>query len=325
MATLLQSITTLIENVTVTDRQETNIANSVKNLNDHLTNSENNLSVLRTFTNGSYERDTIIRPLNDVDIFCVLDKDEWKDEYGRLPNPQSVLTQLKNYLNGINDYKDKVSQDRPCVTISLSDKDFDVLPSFQEAGGGYQMPNYDLQTWTWTFPEQLTTSLNNANKTCNYRLKGVIRAIKHWNRENSKLIPSFHIEETAISLFSAFGFKNEEEAIRKWFNYSTGYFDSSKFKSQQQCTDATNIVKKVKEKLNEAKVHLDNSSQSEAIKIWKEVFGKQFPSTDIEEAKLYSKQLTEGTLKFGSAGISATVGNSVKASKGFYGDEVSEN
>src|SRR5258706_7306755 len=155
--TLLQCISGLIENISVTDRQEDNIQASLSNLESHLKDKENDLHVSRTFINGSYERDTILRPLDDIDMFAVLNRDKWKDEFGTLPDPQSVLTKIKNFLNDQNDYRDKVKQDRPCVTIELSDKNFDVLHSFEELGGGYLIPNYDLKSWTYSYPEKLTT------------------------------------------------------------------------------------------------------------------------------------------------------------------------
>jgi len=211
MATLLQSIDQLIDNISVTDRQEENIKNSVSNLNSHLKSEDNNLYVEKTFTNGSYERDTIIRPLNDVDVFAVLIREDWVDEYGNLPNPQNVLTRIKNYLNDLNDYRNKVFQSRPCVTIELSDKDFDVLPSFAQFGGGYLIPNSDLKSWTFSYPESLTNDLNITHKACNYKLKQVIKAVKYWNRENSKIIPSYHIEEIEIKIFKVYNFNKSKK------------------------------------------------------------------------------------------------------------------
>jgi hypothetical protein len=321
MATLLQSINTLIDNITVTDRQEENIKQSLSNIEGHLKNTDNDLSVERTFTNGSYERDTIIRPLNDIDIFAVLKSDDWKNEYGQLPTPQKVLTKIKNYLNSLNDYKDKVKQDRPCVTIILSDKRFDILPSFEQLGGGYLIPNYDLETWTYSYPEQLSTNLDSTHKLRNYKLKPTIKAIKYWNRENNKLIPSYHIEETAISIFQLNNFTNYEEAIRIWFNNAEYYLQSAKFKSNNDYTASTNKIKKVKDKLNDAKKKYDEGKEAEAKKIWKEIFGKEFPTVDEEEAKNFSKALIEGSLKYSStAGLSSIAGTAVSASKGFYGD-----
>ena len=190
MATLLQKIQEMIDNISVTDKQEETIDKATNNLSSHLTKEENDLNIGSTFVNGSYERDTILRPLDDVDIFAVLNKEEWSDEYGHLPNPQAVLTKIKNKLNSISDYKEKVTQDRPCVTVSLKAINFDVLPSFEDGFGGYLIPNYDLESWTHSNPEELTKSLNESHRINNYKLKDAIKAVKYWNRENKKLVPS---------------------------------------------------------------------------------------------------------------------------------------
>jgi len=319
--TLLQCIDGLNENISVTDRQEESIKASLSNLEDHLKEKDNGLHVSRTFPNGSYDRDTNIRPLDDIDLFCVLKRDKWKDAQGNLPDPQTVLTKIKDYLNKQPDYKDKVRQDRPCVTIELSNKDFDVLPSFEELGGGYLIPNYDLKSWTYAYPEQLTTNLDSIHRQRGYKVKPTIKAVKYWNRENKKIIPSYHVEEVAISVFQIYDFKNYEESIRIWFNNAEYYLQSQKFKSFDDYTKAAEKVKKVKDKLNDAKKKYDDGKEDDAIVIWKEVFGKEFPTADVEEAKNFSKSLSEGTLKVNKiGGLSTIAGISVPASKGFFGD-----
>jgi hypothetical protein len=313
MATLLQKIKEMIDNISVTDRQEDTINTATNNLSNHLKKDENDLDIDSTFVNGSYERDTMIRPLDDVDIFAVLNRDEWTDDYRNLPKPQAVLTKIKNKLNSISDYKDKVTQDRPCVTVTLKAINFDVLPSFEESFGGYLIPNYDLESWTYSYPEQLTNNLNDSHRKNDYKLKDVIKAVKYWNRENKKLIPSFQIEETMISYFNINKITNNEEAIRLWFNNAEYYLEKNKFKTNNQYEDAIKKIKSVRDKLNKAK--------DEAIQIWKDVFGKEFRLSDVEEAKAFSNQLSEGSLKAASTGaISSTVGRNIPASKGFYGD-----
>ncbi len=322
MKTLFQYIDDFIDNITVTDRQEDNIRASINNLTAHLKTKTNELYVKEVFTNGSYERDTIIRPLNDIDLFAVLKKDDWSDENGNLPNPQSVLSKFKDYLNSLNDYKDKVKQDRPCVTIILSDKNFDVLPSFEEPGGGYLIPNHDLKSWIYSYPEQLTEDLDAIHREKNYKVKPVIKAIKNWNRENTELTPSFHIEEVAISIFRSNNFKNFEEGIRIWFKNAEFYLSRDKYKSENEYSSALNKIQKVKVKLNDAKELYDNSKEADAILIWKDVFGKEFPTVDLEEAKNFSKSLSDGNLKIGASGLlSSTIGKTIPASKGFYGEK----
>lgn len=322
--TLLQSIDEFLGNITVTDRQEENIKSSLSNLDGHLLDKENDLRVLRTFTNGSYERDTNIRPLKDIDLFAVLDFEKWKDKNGNLPTPQSVLTKLKNYLNGLDDYKDKVKQDRPCVTIELSDKDFDVLPSFPQTTGGYLIPNHDLSGWTYSYPEELTKNLNSINKTRNYKVKPTIKAVKNWNRENSKYVPSYHIEEVAINIFQVNSLTNFEEAIRIWYTNAEYHLDSGKFDSYNDYETAIKKVRRVKDKLKEAKEYLDDDKETKAKQIWKDIFGREFPAVeeDEEEAKAFSKSLSSGTLKITSTGaLSTSNGYSVAPSKGYYSSE----
>jgi hypothetical protein len=325
--TLLQSIDQFLENITVTDRQEESIKSSLSNLNSHLLNKDNNLHVNSTFTNGSYERDTNIRPLNDIDLFAVLNFEKWKDGNGNYPKPQAVLTKIKNYLDDQDDYKGKVKQDRPCVTVVLSDKDFDVLPSFPQAGGGYLIPNHALTDWTFTYPEQLTTALDEVHRLRSYKVKPVIKAVKYWNREKGKYIPSYHIEEVAILIFTLNKFANYEEAIRRWFENAESYLISTKFDSQNDYETAVKKIKKVKEKLTEAKELYDEGKETKARRIWKDIFDKEFPAIeedddDEKEAKAFSKALSEGSLRVSSAGILSTSGGfAVTASKGYYGNE----
>lgn len=318
--TLLQAINQFIDNISVTDRQEEGIKTSLENIYYHLMEKENNLSIERTFTNGSYDRDTIIRPLNDIDIFAVLKHKDWEDEYQRLPNPQQVLTNLKNYLNGIAEYKDKVKQDRPCVTIQLSDKHFDILPCFEVLGGGYQIPNYDLNSWTYTYPEQLYQNLEGVHKQRGYKVKQIIKAVKYWNRDLDKLIPSYHIEETAINIFVLNCFKNHQEGIQLWFNNVEYFLIANKFKSNKDYEKAIENIKAVIKKLKDAQDKCEENKESEALQIWKTIFGRDFPTIDPEEAKNFSKAISEGSLNVGSTGLLSTiVGFPISASGGYHG------
>ncbi len=319
MATLLQCIDKLIESISVTDRQEDNIKNSLNNLNGYLKNKDNDLGVERTFTTGSWERDTIIRPLSDIDLFAVLEKEKWQNEFGGLKSPQSVLTKIKNYLNDIEDYRGKVTQDRPCVTVELSNKNFDILPSFATGYGGYMIPNFDLSGWVQADPETLTTNLDWIHKHRNYRVKQIVKVVRYWNKEHGKLIPSYHIDEVAFNIFSTFDFKNFEEGIRTWFDKAESYLWSEKFKSTSDFDVMRKKVVKVKDKLNLAKQDADNGKEGSAIKIWKDIFGKEFPTIDIDEAKKISEALSKGGLKITQAGtLSTTLGSSVGASQGFH-------
>ncbi len=319
--TLLQSIQTLIDNINVTDRQEENISNSYNNLKTHLIDGEN-LSIEKVFLNGSYERHTIIRPLDDIDLFAVLNFDDYKDVQGHLPNPQSVLTKIKNYLNSLHDYEDKVTQDRPCVTVRLSDKNFDVLPCFYAGEQGYYMPNHDLQSWIITDPEGHSTKLTQVNQLRNNKVVPTVKIIKYWNRELDKLIPSYHIEEIAIRLFNTYAFTNFEESVTLWFTHSKSYIEKNKFDSQDKYEKAINNIDKAKEKIIEAhRLFTVENEPSQATLIWKDIFGREFPTLDVNEAKSFGNNLAEGTLKVSTTGLlSSSVGKSIPKSNGFFSE-----
>ncbi|MCY1511082.1 Second Messenger Oligonucleotide or Dinucleotide Synthetase domain protein [compost metagenome] len=323
--TLLQCINEFIDKISVTDRQEEGIKTSLDNIYSYLLDKDNSLFVERTFTNGSYDRDTIIRPLNDIDIFAVLKKADWQDEFGQLPNPQKVLTKIKNYLNDQPVYEGKVNQDRPCVTLHLSDKDFDILPSFEQTGGGYLIPNYDLKSWIFTYPEQLYNNLESVHRLRGYKVKQVIKAIKYWNRDNNKIIPSFHIEESAINIFQINDFKNFAVGISLWFENAEYNLYSSKFNCNDDYLAAIDLVKNVNEKLKDALKKHEAGEKAECIKIWKGIFGRDFPTIDINEAKSFSDALKQGSLAASSTGFLSTASRAMSTpSKGYYGD-ISEN
>jgi hemerythrin len=321
MKTLLQCINGFIDNISVTDKQEASITGSVGNLDTALLKDDNGLFIRETFTTGSYERDTMIRPLDDVDVFAVLDYEKHKTEFGQYPSPQKVLTKIKDYLNGLPDYKDKAYQDRPCVSIELSKINFDVLPCFDAGNGVYYMPNHDLTSWTVTNPKTHTVELNKLNTESKGRLKSVIKAVKYWKREYKQNIPSYHVEEIAMLVFRNNVITNVKQGIEKWFEQGSGYMEMTKFDSIEEHGKVKEKVKKIHSKLKDAADKYEKN-EAEAIKIWKEIFDKEFDVIDEAEARELSKALSEGSLKIGSTGVlSTTLGKTVPASSGFYGED----
>jgi hypothetical protein len=321
--TLSQSFDQFLANITITDRQEKSISTTYNNLSALLRSSANGLYTIRIFLNGSYERFTIIRPLDDVDLFLVLDKDKYMKD-GVLCSPQSVLTKVKNFLNGTTDYKDKVSQDRPCVTVHLSDKRFDVLPCFGDKKSGYLIPNYDLTGWITTNPETHSDRLIEVNKLRNMLVRRVIRMIKQWNLDNGKIIPSFHIEEIAISIFGYTDITSYEEGVYHWFHSANYYLFSSKFKSYEDYTKGLEKVAAAKVKVDEAHKLYGEGKETDAMKKYKEVFTTpKFPTVSVNEAKNYSEAIRTGSLRMGANGyLSTTLTNGIIVPPTrFYGGE----
>lgn len=316
---LNNAIEGFIKNITVTDKQEDVINGAFNNIKNNLLDKECSLSVKDVFLNGSYVRDTIIRPLDDIDIFAVIDKSDYND-HGERPNPQTTLTAFKEFLNSIPDYTNKVSQSRPCITLTLNKLQIDVLPALREFGMLY-IPNEKLDGWIFTNPKTHTANLESVNTLRGGMVKNVVKAVKSWKRQNEYKIPSFHVEEIAINIFNAYSFNEYEEGIRLWFSYAKYHINKERFNTEKQYNTTLDAINNVAENLNDAKSKKDNKNESAAIKIWHDIFGKDFPTISEEDAKNMSNLLTSGKLKYGaSTGLSAVSGHTIAASKGFYGE-----
>lgn len=318
--TLLQCIKQLLSDITITDKQTATVSTTYNNLKTLLLAADTKLYGERVFQNGSYDRDTIIKPLDDVDIFFVLDREEYEDG-GALRNPQAVLTKLKNFINNTRDYKDKAMQDRPCVTIKLTDKRFDVLPCFGNDLEGYWIPDSDLSGWIWSNPVVHSEKLTAVNKLRQGRIVPLIRILKYWNREQlGKIIPSYHIEDIATDIFNLFDLANHEEGVLLWLQYAATYLDSDKFACEDDYKSAKSSIEAAFQKITEAHTLYDAGKEGEAVKLWKEVFGAKFPTISDEEARQLNESMQFGTLKIAATGMLGLAGRSVPPTA-FHGDE----
>lgn len=320
MATLLQSVNKFIENITPSDLQDSVVQGAYNNLEAHLNSEDCKLNIKEVFLNGSYIRETMIRPINDIDVFAVIDDTDYYIN-GKEPNPQSVLTSFKNYLDNVPDYKEKCKQDRPCITIELSKLHIDVMPSLRHAGA-LVIPNSNLDGWMFTDPKTHNQEFSDIDKRYNYKVKDIVKAVKRWKNDRSLPLPSFKIEVIAKYIFNIFGFKNAEEGIRIWFNYAEGYLTQEMTGSYKKFEVVRDAIRTTKADINKAKDFVDNGDHASAIKIWKDIFNTDFPTIDVNEARSFGSAIKDGSLKWNSTiGLTTSSGSAIAASKGFYGEE----
>lgn len=161
-------------------------------------------TLLNDFLTGSYGRHTKTRPLKDVDIFFVLDKDKEK-KY--LSKPLDLLEDIRKVLAPVYG-KDKVQIGRRSVGVDFSigseeeDKilSIDVVPAFL-SGDHYQIPDNVLKDWVQTDPTIHAEKATAANKAFDGEWKPMVKMIKKWNETQGKPIkPSFLIEVMAMQL-----------------------------------------------------------------------------------------------------------------------------
>lgn len=155
--------------------------------------------VKNTILTGSYKRKTIIRPMNDVDIFVILN---YQPGAYNNPTPQSILNRLKRDL--LSTYPNtKIKQDKPCITLDFNHCKFELTPAIEGQTWGsnyYEIPNTTkLNTWQRIDnPDILGEQLTRANSQ-NAMLIPLIKMMKKCKEKNNIKSPkSFEMEVLAI-------------------------------------------------------------------------------------------------------------------------------
>ena len=155
----------------------------------------------RSFLTGSYDRHTKIKPLEDVDIFAVIDPDGEQGHFRQHP-PNRIISELVDCLDG---KFNTVEADGMAVRISMSDDDgeatFEIVPAFDHAETGYEAPDPDRGRWIRTDPEAHARLTSDKNSTCRQMWVPFVKMVKGWNRQAGQPVPqSFLIEVMALKL-----------------------------------------------------------------------------------------------------------------------------
>lgn len=167
-------------------------------------------SITRDILVGSYARGTAIRPLNDIDVFLILDP----AVHGRRlsSQPLLLLEDLQRALRAC--YSDPGPQtqiQRRSVNIEFSSSGigFDMIPAFSDGSWpeSYDIPDRYQSIWIKTNPERHKEKCSEANDRADGALNQLIKAAKHWNylqrdANGDKPLRSFHLEVMAYSAFA---------------------------------------------------------------------------------------------------------------------------
>jgi hypothetical protein len=153
---------------------------------------------------GSYRRRTAIRPLNDIDIFVILDRAAHKDVYPPSA-PGACLERVKRAL--VAAYQGKVPTKLQTRSVNIEFRGtgvgYDVVPAFAIAGGGYMIPDIGRSGWINTIPERHREACVKANERAGGKLNPLIKMAKHWNTRHGKPLRSFHLEVMSYEAFAS--------------------------------------------------------------------------------------------------------------------------
>lgn len=277
----------------LTQREQEDVSRRHLEVRDHVAAE---LKIERDFLTGSYDRWTKTKPLRDVDVFCVLHRDEgsYRDQ-----QPRAILEQVEAIL-APHYGADRVTIDGMAVTVDFGvavneddDTDgkvmsIDVVPAFAK-NGHFEIPVEDGD-WIETDPELHAQLAVDAHAAYNKEWKPLVRMIKKWNRHQGRPVrPSFLLEVMALELLVP--------PFTGGYPYELkGFFASAADQIHQTWPDPAGLGPAVSESMStvekdaaqqaliqaeadvtRAILQARQGKHGEALRTWRELFGPQFP------------------------------------------------
>lgn len=288
--TITDSFMVFKSNLEITDLQQSTVSVRQKNVREAM---ENGLNVTNSFLTGSYSRHTMITPLNeaDIDIFILLDSQYYYHYNGKNGGQAALLDLAKRTLKKTYPNTPDISRNGQAVTIQFTDFNVDVIPAFSREGGGYLIPNSIGQSWLVTDPRRHVEIMSAANQSHNGDIVPLIKMIKRWNREINSYFRSFHLEVITLQILDGITISNFPSGARYFFDKGRAYVKKktpdpagyggdvgSYLNSNEKIGNAASRFNTAYTRAVKAEDYASRGNVTEAINMWRLIFGNHFPT-----------------------------------------------
>jgi hypothetical protein len=288
--TILDAFRVFKTNLEITDLQAETVSARQLSVRDA---AKNGLDVLDSFLSGSYSRQTLIAPLKqaDIDIVIILDSKYFHNYNMQNGGQAGLLDLVKRVLKRTYPNTPDISRNGQAVTIQFTDFAVDVVPAFNRQGGGYLIPNSMTQTWLSTDPKSHVQIWSAANQLHSGNLVPLIKMLKAWNRETSTFLRSFHLETMVLQILSNVTISDFPSGARYVFDKGREYVTKQNPDPAGYGSNVggyLNTADKIKNAVTRFETayiralkaeDLDRRNYvSEAVNLWKMVFGDYFPA-----------------------------------------------
>ena len=272
----------------LTDTQKSIVASRQSATEGYLRDSfpaSGDLPLRTTYLMGSAGRATIIRPLDDIDVLAVFNNRD--DIFDRLYRHDSKRF-LYRVRDALNAYRVEVvgARGQAVRLFYKSAPHVDIAPVFSWLGGGYALPD-GSGGWLTTDPYEHHEWIDMRDSELGRRLKPMVRMLKRWNIVHSKRLKGFHIEVLTATVFSSLG-ADSRDACEKFFQWSQGRLsvndpaghggNLSSYLSYQGRLAVLSNLESARQRAAKANAAEAAGDHAEAIRLWRIIFGDEFPS-----------------------------------------------
>lgn len=247
--------------------------------------ASSDLPLRSTYLMGSAGRETIIRPLDDVDVLAIFTNKN--DIFDRLYRYDSKKF-LYRVRDALNDYTVQVvgARGQAVRLFYKSAPHVDIAPVFEWSGGGYALPN-GSGGWLTTDPYAHHDWIAQRHKDLGYQLKPMVRMLKRWNNVHSKHLKGFHLEVITATVFSSLG-GDSRDACEKFFQWAQNYLnvtdpaghggDLSAYLTCAGRLAVLSNMESARQRAVKAKAAEASGDHAESIRLWRIIFGEEFPA-----------------------------------------------
>ena len=212
-----QSFQKFLTNLNPTDKQLQQIQKTRDSIDTVLINDDRislNTQKQISFLTGSYSRKTIIRPIDDIDLYVRI-------HYGKHAEGQSPMSILRLMARAIRRRYPKNTQinvDAPCIVVRFWAYKFEIVPAvgYSDNPDLYSIPAPGSKEWMQCYPNVPDKWLSACNYKNNSMFIHLIKMLKQWNRNNKVGLKSFHLELLTEKVFGT---------ITDIYSYSQGIYD----------------------------------------------------------------------------------------------------
>lgn len=237
---------------------------------------------------GSYGRNTANK-YSDIDLAVVLPEQEKARFTNYSGNGQSTLLQVVKCAILDSYPRTDVKGDGQIVSVKFSDgMTFEVLPAFET--GDYTKSLYYPDThsggkWKITDPCSEQKAIADLNGRCGDKLYDLCRTVRVWNRQNGVSMSGYAIDTTVYDFFSNPATWIVLDSLHLFSAYLHHLYNN-RLKTYWPMIGSDklivvdinrSIVKATIELLDVADELFRLGRKKDAIKIWGDVFGSDFP------------------------------------------------